>query len=968
MQTRVWIANGTNDWFDATAWVGATVPQPDDTAQIGTGTVEFASGETLNAATIDLGTPDLTTPPALVLQGALLGYQVTIDVTADGGDDMLATTAPSGFDGVLSVSASGGTLTIAAAAGLALLSDAVMTIDGGGTVLLDGTLDNHATVTVGNNGNFVNDGAIAQASAAFEVESGGTLGGPGLFEIGLYSSLNLQAGSAPSHEAVRFTDVGGRLLLDNPANFTGTVSNFMTGDLIDLTSIVANTATYNPANDLLSVLNNGVVVATLTLDAPQGDSFFTQGDGSTGTLVALDGTQTRMNYTIDAADRAMGANTVRATMTTLGGTPITGAGIRVGIISDSFDQPTGSNAPDAANAAAADGYLPENSDGTSAVTVLSDGSAGDSNEGLALAELVHQAAPGASLDFASSDGGLNSFANAVTALQQAGCTVIIDDTSYDSEPFFQDAGTLDSAIDAAVASGVTYITSAGNAGGDAYQASFTGTAETLYDGTNAAAQVFDNGTPYQSLTLIGGVTTEINLQWATPYQDGLDAGTLSLALFSMSGQLLATSTLDSGGTAAGTDLTYAPTSEAQYQLAIYGTVAAGTTFKYLLLGSSGGGTTVAGTIDDTEATAGTMTGHAMLPDVISVGADDFPETPAFGSSTTYLESYSDTGPSDFLYTAAGTPLPTPLVVVGPSVVAPVDSATTVFAPFAGTSAAAATAAGVAALTLQADPKLTPAQVQALLKQSATSLGQPAAEQGSGLLDAPAAVQAALAAAAACYAAGTRIATVRGPVAVEALRLGDLAVTASGARHPVVWLGHRRIDCQRHPRPETVWPVRVRAHAFAPGQPARDLYLSPDHAVFWQGTLIPVRHLLNGASVTQIAVPAVTYWHVELPRHDILLAEGLPAESFLDTGDRSGFANGTVVQACPDFARRAWDGDACAPLLVAGPALDAVRRHLARVRSERTSAFSSVPRKRESSGRPVESRFRGNDERIQLLPG
>jgi len=190
----------------------------------------------------------------------------------------------------------------------------------------------------------------------------------------------------------------------------------------------------------------------------------------------------------------------------------------------------------------------------------------------------------------------------------------------------------------------------------------------------------------------------------------------------------------------------------------------------------------------------------------------------------------------------------------------------------------------------------------------------------------------------CFAAGTRIATARGDIAVEELRVGDSVVLHHGGVHPVVWLGHRRIDCARHPRPHDVWPVRVSAGVFGGGLPRRDLLLSPDHAVFVDGVLIPIRHLIDGHGVAQERRDAVTYWHVELPQHAVLLAEGLPAESFLDTGNRAAFANaGAVVHLQPDFSRRLWDGDACAPIVVGGPALNAVRRRLAGVALARRSS-------------------------------
>jgi len=183
---------------------------------------------------------------------------------------------------------------------------------------------------------------------------------------------------------------------------------------------------------------------------------------------------------------------------------------------------------------------------------------------------------------------------------------------------------------------------------------------------------------------------------------------------------------------------------------------------------------------------------------------------------------------------------------------------------------------------------------------------------------------------ACFAAGTRIMTPHGEIAVQDLRVDDQVVLAGGGVAPVIWLGHRRIDCRRHARPHTVLPVRVRAHAFGPGRPHADLLLSPDHAVFVADVLIPVRQLINGATVLQEDVAAITYWHVELPLHDVLLAQGLPVESYLDTGTRSNFDNGGEPERLhPDFGWLRWEVDGCAPLVVSGPEVDAVRALLVR---------------------------------------
>jgi autotransporter passenger strand-loop-strand repeat protein len=180
---------------------------------------------------------------------------------------------------------------------------------------------------------------------------------------------------------------------------------------------------------------------------------------------------------------------------------------------------------------------------------------------------------------------------------------------------------------------------------------------------------------------------------------------------------------------------------------------------------------------------------------------------------------------------------------------------------------------------------------------------------------------------ACFRAGTRIATERGEVPVEALRVGDRARLAGGGAARVVWLGHRDIDCRRHPAPHDVWPVRVAAGAFARGRPRRDLFLSPDHAVFVAGGLIPIRYLVNGATILSVPADRVTYWHVELPAHGVLLADNLPCESYLDTGNRAAFGDCVGATGADAAARAIWATRGAAPLVLEGPALAGARCRL-----------------------------------------
>ncbi|MDE2005712.1 MAG: Hint domain-containing protein, partial [Rhodospirillales bacterium] len=153
----------------------------------------------------------------------------------------------------------------------------------------------------------------------------------------------------------------------------------------------------------------------------------------------------------------------------------------------------------------------------------------------------------------------------------------------------------------------------------------------------------------------------------------------------------------------------------------------------------------------------------------------------------------------------------------------------------------------------------------------------------------------------CFAAGTRILTDRGEVPVESLAPGDRVITRFVGTTPIRWIGHRRIDCARHPDPALVRPIRIAPDAFGPGRPRRPLLLSPEHAVALDGALVPIRLLVNGASIAQLTGhDRVVYFHLELDRHDLLLAEGLEAESYLDTGNRTMFDNaGSPLLLHPD---------------------------------------------------------------------
>jgi len=184
----------------------------------------------------------------------------------------------------------------------------------------------------------------------------------------------------------------------------------------------------------------------------------------------------------------------------------------------------------------------------------------------------------------------------------------------------------------------------------------------------------------------------------------------------------------------------------------------------------------------------------------------------------------------------------------------------------------------------------------------------------------------------CFASGVRLATADGDVAVETLKVGDLVRTTSGALRPIQWIGHRTLNFRLHPHPRSDLPVRVAAHAFGPDRPRRDLLLSPAHSVavdLLGETLVPIGALVNGATITQAPVDRITYWHVELESHDLVLAENLAAESYLDMGNRSFFIESRCTDLRASSDAREFDAPVdrsafCRPFCDHGPVIRALR--------------------------------------------
>jgi len=401
------------------------------------------------------------------------------------------------------------------------------------------------------------------------------------------------------------------------------------------------------------------------------------------------------------------------------------------------------------------------------------------DEGRAMLQIIHDVAPGASLAFYTAENGEAGFANGIKALANTGhAKVIVDDVGYFREPFFQD-GIEAQAIDTVVGQGVAYFSAAGNDGHNSYDnaaPSFSTLSHTAPT-TNEYLLNFDNSgattTTQLSVnipSLDQGELVALVLQWDQPYVTGA-AGSpgatshLDLCVTGASSGLVinlqGTSVTCTGPNATGDDPVQvllvsnpanaaAPTAAQTINITIG--LADGTAAPGLVkLAVEGGGLSTV--INSSYANNPTLQGHPGAAGAAAVGAAPFYKTPGCGQSPAVLETYSALGGSPILFDTSGNRLATPVKRQKPDFVGP-DGGNDTFLGFQiaagrdtstvpqcannasypnffGTSAASPHAAAIAALMLQANATLTPAQIYGALQSTALPMGSPSPDYSSG---------------------------------------------------------------------------------------------------------------------------------------------------------------------------------------------------------------------------------------------
>jgi len=183
---------------------------------------------------------------------------------------------------------------------------------------------------------------------------------------------------------------------------------------------------------------------------------------------------------------------------------------------------------------------------------------------------------------------------------------------------------------------------------------------------------------------------------------------------------------------------------------------------------------------------------------------------------------------------------------------------------------------------------------------------------------------------ACLLRGTQVRTPAGEVAVETLAIGDEVLTVDGTAERIKWIGTRGYARPFINLGGRVAPVRFQAGSLGPSTPARDLYVSQEHAVLVDGVLVAAKLLVNGESIDIVSdFDLVEYFHLEFEEPQVVFTNGAPTESYVESGNRRMFANYAEYAAL--YGDRA-DAEAAHErrfcMIFEGSALDAIRRRLA----------------------------------------
>lgn len=187
----------------------------------------------------------------------------------------------------------------------------------------------------------------------------------------------------------------------------------------------------------------------------------------------------------------------------------------------------------------------------------------------------------------------------------------------------------------------------------------------------------------------------------------------------------------------------------------------------------------------------------------------------------------------------------------------------------------------------------------------------------------------------CFLAGTMIETPDGLCAVENITIGDLVMTydpqtQKKIARPITWVGHKNKTVNTNlTKDDAGYPVRVLKNALADNIPNKDLLITSEHCLFFDGKFIPVRMLVNGYSIFyDTTIKNYDYYHIETQKHSIIIADGTLTENYLDTGNRHVFnIDQKIIQVYLNKVK-SWN-DAAAPLTVSKECVEPIYQNIVR---------------------------------------
>jgi hypothetical protein len=171
---------------------------------------------------------------------------------------------------------------------------------------------------------------------------------------------------------------------------------------------------------------------------------------------------------------------------------------------------------------------------------------------------------------------------------------------------------------------------------------------------------------------------------------------------------------------------------------------------------------------------------------------------------------------------------------------------------------------------------------------------------------------------ACFLRGTKIRTALGERSVEDLAVGDMLPTVFGGTRPIQWVARYRRTRSDTSKPwlKHVQPICIKSSALAAGVPHADLYVTPGHAMFIDGVLIPAGSLINGTTIAPYAAEEydeLEFFQIKLETHDVIYAEGAPCETLLRVDETANnFAEYFRTYGSPATQERH-----CAPIICNG---------------------------------------------------